>query len=339
MKATTILLLLGIMMMPTAATADPSMWMVQTNNDIELMVNTSNTSMGVNAWIHFDATRINITDVDISSSPWQPLAGAGWSHQGDHVVIALTDFEGITAGEYKISTLSVECVADPCTSEISIDHAEPVNITTYNLTYTYDDSKEGDSAVVSIGNGTGTVVLPIIVSNATNVGAVDVTLAYNQSVVSVVDVTPGDMDCTYMNLEHKDAAGWIRVGATQSNNLGLSGTYALLYINFTPVTSNAKCSLDLTVTTFKDATPNCTAMDTITVSGTYISSLNGDVNRDDVVDMADSMYLAKHIIGLSGYEVIDEAAAEVSGDGVVDMADSMYIAKHVLEIAGYEELM
>ena len=77
-----VLLLLSIMTVATAEDA-PSMWMEQDGTDINLMVNTSAEASGVYAYVHFDPGMINITDVDFSGSPWQPLAGDGWSNQGD----------------------------------------------------------------------------------------------------------------------------------------------------------------------------------------------------------------------------------------------------------------
>ncbi len=50
------------------------------------------------------------------------------------------------------------------------------------------------------------------------------------------------------------------------------------------------------------------------------------------------MYLAKHVLGITGFEVIIVEAADVNDDKVIDIADAMYLAKHVLGIMGFEEL-
>jgi hypothetical protein len=44
------------------------------------------------------------------------------------------------------------------------------------------------------------------------------------------------------------------------------------------------------------------------------------------------------VIGIPGFESIDEDAADVNGDGIVDLADAMYIAMHVLGTQGFAEL-
>lgn len=338
MKQTTILTMILLIATISAAAAEdaPSMWMVQDGNTIDLMVNTSDNSSGANAWIHFDSACVNITDINFIGSPWQPMTRTGWSHQGDHGILALTNFDGVVAGEYKIAELTIDCVGGDCTSEITITKAEPVGVAVYNTTYICSDPVTNES-VISIGDGTGAITIPILIDDAVNVGAVDVTLSYNPAVVMVTGVSSGDMDCTFTNLEHT-SEGWIRVGAIQGENLGLSGQFTLLNVDFVPVGSNAQCALELSVTTHDDATPGCVAMSYSVSNGIYTSSIHGDANDDGVVDIADAAYIAKHVIGIAGYELIDVNAADVNGDGTVDMSDSMYLTKHVIGIAGYENL-
>ena len=121
MKTTTILTMILLIAAISAATAEdaPSMWVVQDGDHIDLMVNTSEVSSGANAWIHFDPACVNITDMNVTGSPWQPLEGAGWSHQTDHVIIALTNFDGVDPGEYRIAKLIIDCIDENCTSAIA----------------------------------------------------------------------------------------------------------------------------------------------------------------------------------------------------------------------------
>ena len=193
-------------------------------------------------------------------------------------------------------------------------------------------------ATISIGNGSGIVTIPIAIEDGVNVGACDITLTFNASVVNVTDVTGRDMDVTMANLEHVHE-GFVRIGTFQTDNPGLSGNIAFANVTFEPIgNSGDTCSLNLSVTTFKDATPIGNEMPYIVRNGTYAILLNGDVNGDGVVDMHDAMYLAKHVLGITGFEVIIVEAADVNDDKVIDIADSMYLAKYVLGIAGFEEL-
>jgi chitodextrinase len=79
---------------------------------------------------------------------------------------------------------------------------------------------------------------------------------------------------------------------------------------------------------------NATGMDTCTI----IVCLNGDVNRNGVVEISDAMYLARHITGISGFELIAESICDVNGNGDVEISDAMYLAKHIAGITGFEEL-
>ncbi len=190
-------------------------------------------------------------------------------------------------------------------------------------------------ATISIGDGCGIVTIPIEIENGADVGACDIILSYDPAIVNVTGVTGGDMDVTVANLEHA-GDGWVRIGTYQTDNPGLSGQITFANVTFEPVGSSGNCSLNLSVTTFKDVTPDGNPMPYVVSNGTYMALLNGDVNGDGVVDMHDAMYLAKHVLGKSGFDVIITEAADVNDDKVIDIADSMHIAKYVLGITGFE---
>ena len=63
----------------------------------------------------------------------------------------------------------------------------------------------------------------------------------------------------------------------------------------------------------------------------------GDINGNDKVDINDAIYLAKHVAGWSGYEVI-KANGDINCDGNVNINDAIYLAKHVAGWGGYEEI-
>jgi len=66
--------------------------------------------------------------------------------------------------------------------------------------------------------------------------------------------------------------------------------------------------------------------------------LNGDVSENGEVDIYDTMYLAKHVLGKPGFETMTEGIGEVSGNGVVTLYDAMYLSKHVLGESSFETL-
>ncbi len=194
--------------------------------------------------------------------------------------------------------------------------------------------------VISISDvaAVGTITVPITIENATNIGSCDLTLSYDPLIAIVSDVDGGDFDSLQANLE--DAAdGVIRIGAYQISNPGLNGDVVLAEVTFMTMGEvGASTVLDLEVTTLKDVTPECNPIPYLVEDGSFTVLLKGDANGDGRIDMADCMYLAKHILSLSGFEQIVEAAVDVNGDGEIDMADCMYLAKHILEIVGFETL-
>jgi hypothetical protein len=67
--------------------------------------------------------------------------------------------------------------------------------------------------------------------------------------------------------------------------------------------------------------------------------LNGDVNNDGEVDMFDVMYLAKHVLLITGFEDIIELASDVDGNGDIDMVDVTYLAMHIVGASSWEVLL
>jgi len=196
-------------------------------------------------------------------------------------------------------------------------------------------------SVISIGTVVGNTTTPIRVDNTSNIGSADINITYNSSVCVITAVNNGSFDVTVPNLEQNET-GLVRISAFQAENPGLNGSIILANLTFrsngTSGTSPLTSTLNLTVNKLSDATPECNDISYIVVNGTYLTFLNGDVNGDGEVTLFDAMYLAKHVIGITGFEEIVEAAADVNGNGEIEISDSMYLAKHVLGITGFEEL-
>jgi hypothetical protein len=192
--------------------------------------------------------------------------------------------------------------------------------------------------VISIGTVVGDMTAPIRIDNASNIGCADINITYNSSVCVITEVTNGSFDITFANLEQNET-GWVRIGAFQTENPGLNGgSIILAYLKFRGNSTSGTSPLNLTVNTLTDATNETNDIPYIIVNGTFLTFLNGDVNGDGEVALSDAMYLAKHILDITGFEDIVEAAADVNGDGEVALSDAMYLAKHILDIPGFEEL-
>lgn len=86
--------------------------------------------------------------------------------------------------------------------------------------------------------------------------------------------------------------------------------------------------------------------ETITVGAEDITGKNltvylyGDVNGDGEVKNSDKVYLARHLAGWEGYEILPtgSAVADVNHDGVLKNSDKVYLARHLAGWEGYENL-
>ncbi len=62
---------------------------------------------------------------------------------------------------------------------------------------------------------------------------------------------------------------------------------------------------------------------------------NGDISGNGDVNLYDTSYLAKHLLGQPAYASLADSVADVSGNGDVNLYDTSYLAKHLLGTQGY----
>jgi len=244
----------------------------------------------------------------------------------DNFTVAEITFEALEVGE---SPLDLEIVTLTDSSPL-VNHLDHSII---NGTVTI-------VAVVTIPDvsATGMITVPITIENVSNVGSCQLTLSYDPDVVIVSSVSQSDFDSLFTNLEDA-ASGSVGILAYQTSNQGLDGDVIVANITFIAVgNSGSSTPLDLEVTTLTDATPGCNPIPYTVRNGSFTMFLNGDVNGDSKVDVADCMYLAKHLLGVSGFETIVTAAADVNGNGEIEVSDCMYLAKHLAGMDGFEVL-
>lgn len=123
------------------------------------------------------------------------------------------------------------------------------------------------NSTIGIDDGIGITAIPITVKNATNVGSIDVTLSFDQSMVSVGDVDAADMDSMVAN---HAVDGEVRIIAYQSGSDGLNGDFTVAVVKVSSVgNSGDTCKMCLDVRTFKDASPDCLSMKYDVCNGTY----------------------------------------------------------------------
>ncbi|MGB3457704.1 MAG: DUF3344 domain-containing protein [Halobacteriota archaeon] len=127
----------------------------ENNTLVEVRVNASVVTTGVQTDIYFDPTCVNITDVDYTGSAWPPLAPPGWRHFGDHVRLIGTNFAGAPAGDNLFATIRLHCVNEGCCisdlefSGVSVPDSTgtPIDITAYNGTFTCESPEKPDLVI------------------------------------------------------------------------------------------------------------------------------------------------------------------------------------------------
>jgi hypothetical protein len=272
----------------------------------------------------FDSTTINLgADRGVVKVIAYQAVNPGLN--GNFAVAEIT-FEAIGVGE---STLDIEIIT-------LTDSSPQVN----HLDHSISNGTVTIVAVVTIPDvsATGMITVPITIGNVSNVGSCQLTLNYDPDVVIVSSADHSDFDSMFVNLEDA-ASGSVSILAYQTSNPGLDGAVIVANVTFIAVgNSGSSTPLDLEVTTLTDATPNCNPIPYRIMNGSFTMFLNGDVNGDSRVDVADCMYLAKHLLGVSGFETIVKDTADVNGNGEVEASDCMFLAKHLAGMDGFEVL-
>ncbi|PXF62186.1 MAG: hypothetical protein C4B59_00830 [Candidatus Methanogaster sp.] len=231
-----------------------------------------------------------------------------------------------------------DIVADG-TYQVNVTMDDGVNPVVYDNTKSITVMPDTTTTSVSIPDvsAIGVITVPITIENVSNVGSCQLTLDYDPDVVIALDAS-SDFDSLFANFEDA-ASGSVSILAYQTSNPGLDGNVLFADVTFVAVGAiGSSTPLDIKVTTLTDATPNCNPIPYTIRNGSFTMFLNGDVNGDNKVDVADCMYLAKHLLGVSGFETIVEDAADVNGNGEIEASDCMYLAKHLAGMDGFEVL-
>ena len=118
------------------------------------------------------------------------------------------------------------------------------------------------STVVSIADVSappnGTVTVPIMVNDVTNLGGGEINVTFNSSIVHVTNVTEGDMNLFAYNINN--ASGWVYINAISIYESGQSGDVVFAYINLTAVGNETDAS-PLNITVVDDELFNITYYD------------------------------------------------------------------------------
>ena len=184
-------------------------------------------------------------------------------------------------------------------------------------------------AVVSIQNATAgpgaTVVVPINITNVTNLATANIWLSYDKDVVIVDSVISGDLSGVTPGIDNT-------AGVTKMNwfsATGKTGNFVFAYVTLKAVGSTGQQSaLDLNVKELTDASGNSIAhmvQDGVFTVGVQL--MEGDVSMDKRVTMVDAMFIAQYKAGIRSLNESQLKCADTTDDGKVTMLDAMHIAQ------------
>nr|QNO49161.1 hypothetical protein CDCKMDEO_00006 [Methanosarcinales archaeon ANME-2c ERB4] len=204
------------------------------------------------------------------------------------------------------------------------------------------------------GDNGATIDVPISVSSTENIGAMDISLTYDPAVITATGVADGELIADAdLTANYTGASGVVNVSLASLN--GINGTGAIAVIQFkvvgcedvtSPLTFSSADAYDLDkpITDADGKVIGYEQMTVETTNATFTATGECDGNNTGDIDgsggdptMSDAVYLAKHVVGLSGYETIS-ANGDIDDSGDVTMSDAVYLAKHVVGLSGYETL-
>ena len=151
---TKIIIVLLVFIGSAVAQPAPSMYFTESDVDmaignteiLELRINTSSSSMGAETQIWYNESCVRVCNINYTGSPWQPLAGTGWSLQPGYAKLATLNFSDVPAGDHLFARVEIESLSD-FTSTLDLRNPQPNNLITYNTTIR---GKEMNKTIVAL---------------------------------------------------------------------------------------------------------------------------------------------------------------------------------------------
>lgn len=166
-----------------------------------------------------------------------------------------------------------------------------------------------------------TIDVPISVSSTETIGAMDISLTYDPTVITATGVADGELIADAdLIANYTGMSGVVNVSLASLNGINGTGTIAVIQFNVvgcdnvtSPLTFSRADAYDLDkpitdadgkVISYEQMTVETTNA-TFTATGECPDGNNtGDIDGNGDVTMSDAVYLAKHAVGLSGYETL-----------------------------------
>ncbi|NYT20156.1 MAG: hypothetical protein GKC08_07715 [Methanosarcinales archaeon] len=198
----------------------------------------------------------------------------------------------------------------------------------------------------------GTVQIPVTLSNADNIGSMDLVLTYDSSVLRATEVRKGSLTEDSI-LQSNIVDGTIRIGVIDMSGISGSGSFVNVIfevtgtettsgatskdgkssisvdrgfevMDLTSVTSRASTGSELVIESISTNTVDGDPVSVTTINGMFsYGSMMGDCNRDGMITSVDALMALQMSIGT----IPEDLIADIDGDGSVAAFDSLEIMK------------
>ena len=218
---------------------------------------------------------------------------------------------------------------------------DPSNYNSGNLAFVADKGwdeflaalfGEAPPTVVSIpdasANTCSTVVVPVNITNVTDLGAADIWLSYDKDVVIVDSVANGDLGAITFSIDN--TAGMTKMNWFSAT--GASGDFIFAYVTLHAVGDPGDTSpLDLDVQSLVDTGDIPISHSVENGLFTVRALMEGDVSMNDHVTISDAMFIAQHLVGIITLNADQLESADTTDDGNVTISDAMHIAQWLVD--------
>lgn len=188
------------------------------------------------------------------------------------------------------------------------------------------------SASFAIGNHNGSAlaptVAPIYARGMQDFGSATIALSMNTSVVSVVNVTEGDMPGAQTTWQFNNSTGYLTILVTTSARPGPSGDFVLAYV-WLQATTNVGAETVLHLGLYEATRSDGRAFAATRHDGTFRAGLLGDVTGNGVLDGEDLRWLSEYAVEARPLASLVRANADTNRDGRVSGVDAMFLRQHL----------
>lgn len=174
--------------------------------------------------------------------------------------------------------------------------------------------------------------LPIVVNGAENLALFAMTFTFDPAVVTVTDVTGGDLGAVLANLNHVNE-GYVRFDNCQGTDFSGNVTVATIHLRALG-SSGAETALGLVDVELIGADEYAIPVEV--TAGSAVLLLYGDANGDGVVNQADTLRVLRWVVGLDPAKPVGGSTAflrtDVTKNSAIDVGDAMFIAQKNVDL-------